>query len=245
MNILSIGNSFSQDAHKYLHAVARADGVALNTFNLYIGSCSLSTHYRNMRSGERAYTLEMNGESTGFRVSLEEALLNRDWDVVTVQQVSNLSVSYGTYQPYLNSLTEYIRRCVPQAKIAVHQTWAYEQDSRRLRELMGYDSHEEMFRDIQRACQQAAEDCGADCLIPSGELFLAMDAAKIGPLHRDTFHASLGLGRYALGLLWYAVLTGREIQSNTFAVPEALVSPQQQEVVKTLVTRLAAAANKN
>ena len=64
MDILSIGNSFSQDAHRYLHAIAKADGVEMNTFNLYIGGCTLSQHYRNMLSGEEAYTLEMNGQST-------------------------------------------------------------------------------------------------------------------------------------------------------------------------------------
>ena len=91
MNILSIGNSFSQDAQRYLHRIAKADGFDLNTFNLYMGGCPLSLHYRNMISEERAYTLEMNGESTEFKVSLKDALLNRDWDVVTIQQVSSKS----------------------------------------------------------------------------------------------------------------------------------------------------------
>ncbi|MBQ7793144.1 MAG: DUF4886 domain-containing protein [Clostridia bacterium] len=77
MNILSIGNSFSQDAQRYLHAIARADGFELNTFNLYIGGCPLSLHYRNMLSEKDAYSLEMNGQSTGFYVSLKEALLSR------------------------------------------------------------------------------------------------------------------------------------------------------------------------
>ena len=30
MNVLSIGNSFSQDAQRYLHSIARADGMGLN-----------------------------------------------------------------------------------------------------------------------------------------------------------------------------------------------------------------------
>ena len=53
MNVLSIGNSFSQDAQRYLHRIAKADGCNLNTFNLYIGGCPLSLHYRNMISEER------------------------------------------------------------------------------------------------------------------------------------------------------------------------------------------------
>ena len=37
MNVLSIGNSFSQDAQRYLHRIAKVDSFTLNTFNLYIG----------------------------------------------------------------------------------------------------------------------------------------------------------------------------------------------------------------
>ena len=141
MNILSIGNSFSQDAQRYLHKIAKADGCSVNAFNLFIGGCSLSLHYRNMLNEQKAYTLEMNGESTGFKVSLKEALLNRDWDIVTVQQVSSKSPYYETYQPYIDKIVEYVRFCVPKAKIAIHQTWAYEQNSHRLNVELGYDNH--------------------------------------------------------------------------------------------------------
>ena len=101
MNVLSIGNSFSQDAQRYLNGIAKSAGVNLNCFNLYIGGCPLSRHFRNMHSGERAYTLEMNGTSTGFPVSIKEALLTRDWDYVTIQQASSYSPKYETYLPYL------------------------------------------------------------------------------------------------------------------------------------------------
>ena len=66
MNVLSIGNSFSQDATRYLHQIARADGVKLTTVNLYIGGCPLSRHYRNMLSEEKVYGLECNGNITVF-----------------------------------------------------------------------------------------------------------------------------------------------------------------------------------
>ena len=99
MEILAIGNSFSQDATRYLHQIARAAGEKLNVTNLYIGGCSLERHYRNMLSGERAYQLESNGVKTGFPVSLEEALWNRKWDVVTIQQVSSQSIDAETYRP--------------------------------------------------------------------------------------------------------------------------------------------------
>lgn len=238
MNILSIGNSFSQDAQRYLHRIARCDGFELNTFNLFIGGCPLSLHFRNMLSEERAYNLGMNGQETGFKVSLKEALLNRDWDVITIQQASPKSPYYDTYQPYLDKIMEYVRNFVPKAKIAVHQTWAYEQDSERLNVKMGYKNHTDMFNDIEASYKKAAEAIGADMIIPSGELFQKLIASGIDKVHRDTFHAGFGLGRYALGLLWYAVLTGNDVKNNDFCDFDEEVSQHQIEIAKKCVDAL-------
>ncbi len=236
MNILSIGNSFSQDAQRYLHRIAAADGVKLNTFNLYIGGCTLSTHYRNMLSQKAEYTLEMNGVSTGFKVSLEEALLNRDWDVITIQQASPKSPKYETYQPYLDELVEYVRACVPKAKLALHQTWAYEQDSPRLTERMGYCDHEAMFRDIEAANAKAFQEMEAEILIPAGKVFAALNGKE--KLHRDTFHASLGFGRYALGLTWYKALTGNGVEDNAFRDFDEELTEEQIALVKKTVEEI-------
>ena len=241
MQILSIGNSFSQDAQRYLHRIAAADGYDLTTFNLYIGGCPLSRHHRNMLSGERAYTLEMNGVSTDFPMSLEEALLNRSWDVVTVQQASHESTDYENYQPYLDKLAAYVRTCVPKAKLAVHETWAYEQGSDRLEILMGYRDHKDMFRDIEKAYKQVAEDIKAEIFLPSGELLQELITAGFEKVHRDTFHASFGAGRYAIALLWYAILTGRDIEAIPMIDTDEPITTEEFAVIKAAVSKLAAA----
>lgn len=51
--ILSIGNSFSQDAQRYLHELAKSEGMDLQTVNLYIGGCSLERHFRNLKGDKR------------------------------------------------------------------------------------------------------------------------------------------------------------------------------------------------
>ena len=48
MKILAIGNSFSQDATRYLHQIAKADNYDLTVVNLYIGGCSMETHWNNI-----------------------------------------------------------------------------------------------------------------------------------------------------------------------------------------------------
>ncbi|MBE6594877.1 MAG: DUF4886 domain-containing protein [Ruminococcaceae bacterium] len=211
MRVLCIGNSFSQDATRYLHQIARRGGVALNVSNLYIGGCPLARHFKNMHTGNAAYDLQFNGFSTGLSVSLEQMLLqNADWDYITVQQASHESIDYKTYQPYLDELVAYIRALCPKAKIVVHETWAYEDESVKLTEQMGYTKRGEMYADLHRAYTLAAEDIKADLVIPSGAVMEELAAAGIAP-HRDSFHASLGVGRFALGLLWYAKLTGNGI----------------------------------
>ena len=238
MNVLSIGNSFSQDAQRYLHQIAKADGVSLQAFNLYIGGCSLSMHYRNMLSEERAYTLEMNGESTGFNVSLKEALLNRDWDIVTVQQVSHQSPQYDSYQPFLKELVSYVRRLAPKTKIILHETWAYEQGSEKLQSL-GYTNYRDMLCDIKESYRKAAADIDAECIIPSGEVFDALLSGGVEKIHRDTFHASLGLGRYALGLVWYKCLTGNDIADNSFCDFDEEILSQDVLLAKKCVSEIA------
>ena len=56
MKLLSIGNSFSQDAQGWLHRIAVANGVELETTNLMIGGCSLYTHWQHVVNQDAAYT---------------------------------------------------------------------------------------------------------------------------------------------------------------------------------------------
>ncbi|MBQ4528478.1 MAG: DUF4886 domain-containing protein [Clostridia bacterium] len=230
MNILAIGNSFSLDANRYLHKIARNDGVDLTVIGLYIGGCSLSTHYRNMISDARAYDLDVNGELSGFYISMKEALTNREWDVVTFQQVSQNAPHYETYQPYLDELVSFVRKCAPKAKIYMHQTWAYEKDSKRLLEVAGYNTPDDMFADIEKSYKTAAEAIGADGVIPCGEVMQRLSKAGIAPVHRDTFHAHYGVSRYAMALLWYAVLAGMDVSDNTYTDFDVPVTEEERQI---------------
>ena len=235
MKILSIGNSFSQDAHTYLYKFAKAEGVTFKCVNLYIGGCTLRTHYLNMLSGARAYELQFNGQMTGIKISIADALTSDDWDVITLQQASHKSFSYPSYTPYLESLAEYVRKYCPHAKIYIHETWAYEAGSARLANV-GYDTPEDMQRDVRVAYADAASAILADGIIPSGDAMLAAIHGGITKIHRDTFHASLGAGRYLLALTWYKALTGNEIWNNRFDELDDPVDEFEREIIIKAVT---------
>lgn len=186
-----------------------------------------------MLSKERAYELQFNGQPTGFFVSLEEALLSRDWDVITVQQASRASIDYDTYQPYLDDLTSYVRMCCPKAKLVMHETWAYEQGCEKLINL-GYSDQKEMYDALHAAYENAAYAAGVNFTIPSGTMFQKLFENGL-KLHRDTFHASFGIGRYALGLLWFAKLTGKDIEDNSFRGFDEPISEEDVKTIKACV----------
>ncbi|MHB8961714.1 MAG: DUF4886 domain-containing protein [Saccharofermentanales bacterium] len=129
IRILAIGNSFSQDALAYLHDMAECGQLDVMTANLYVGGCSLVSHWYNASHDLPSYEYELNGQPSGRSISIKEALCSNDWDYITFQQASHDSGRLDTYFPYLSDLTKYVSRYSPVSVKMIHQTWAYETDS--------------------------------------------------------------------------------------------------------------------
>lgn len=229
MKILSIGNSFSQDAHRYLHKIAKADKFDLKCVNLYIGGCSLATHYKNMNNDAKAYAFGFNGENTGIFVTMKEAIQSDDWDYITFQQASHYSPFYETYYPYLQELSKHAKYHAPKTKQLLHQTWSYEQGSERLINL-GFSNQHDMFIRLKEAYEKAMEDTDISGIIPAGQCMQNLLANGIDKVHRDTFHADLGVSRYAIALTWYGFLTGNSIKDNRFNEFDKEVSEKEVEI---------------
>ena len=231
MKILSIGNSFSQDAQRYLHRLALKEGVQLKCVNLYIGGCPLRTHYLNMLDDNVAYDFQFNGQSTGIKVSIRQALVSDNWDYITLQQASHDSAHFGTYTPYIEALAAYVRKYCPKTKLLIHQTWAYETGSVKLAGQERFATDAEMFASVEDAYNKAFELISADGLIPAGKAMLTAAQTGIEKIHRDTYHASLGAGRYLLALCWFKYLTGRDITENTFDEFDVPVTEKERKIV--------------
>ena len=215
MKILSIGNSFSIDAHRYLRRLAEEASFDLLTANLYIGGCPLDKHFRNAMGDRAEYALDFNGDTVpSLKVSIKQALLWDNWDYVTLQQVSHLAPKYETYEPYLSELAAYVRRYCPRAKLLIHQTWAYEGDSERLKTVAKYETPEKMLADVVRSYELAAKSIDAYGIIPSGEAMLEVIHRGIKTIHRDSFHADFTVGRTLLAEVWLTALSGRDLREG-------------------------------
>ncbi len=224
MKILSIGNSFSMDAQRWIPEMAASLGQEVLLGDLYIGGCSLERHADNMRTGAPAYEYSENNRSLGA-CSLKTGLRDRDWDVVTLQQASHFSGLADTYFPYIGELAAYVSSLCPKAKIYVHQTWAYEYNSTHS-QFVNYDCDRfKMHSALSAAYDKAAKSIGAPQIYVGEAVALArqnpvFDPEKGGmPLTRDGFHLSYQYGRYLAAAVWCETLLDLDTR-NSSLVPQ-------------------------
>ncbi|MDF2544358.1 MAG: hypothetical protein K0S47_4076 [Herbinix sp.] len=225
LKILAIGNSFSEDATKYLYDLAKSDGIPLKVVNLYIGGCSLERHWNNILQNAAEYDYQLNGVSTGKQVTIQEVLEEDAWDVITLQQCSGYSGVIDSYYPYHKLLSDYVKQVVPNAKQLVHKTWAYEIDSDHSQFCYYHNNQEEMYRSLTECYDKMAQELGLQ-IIPCGDVIQklrtlpAFDYAHGGKsLCRDGFHMHFVYGRYALAATWYEAVVKGNILLNQYQPP--------------------------
>ena len=155
---------------------------------------------------------------------MQEALSYKDWDYITVQQVSGLSGVEESYEPYLDQLISHIKLSNPTAKIILHRTWAYEHDSSH-HEFVRYDNNQEiMFEKIWKVSEHFAKKYNLP-IIPSGDAIqkLRTETKEFDYLNggqslcRDGYHLTFDYGRYAAALIWYRFFTGESITKVSYA----------------------------
>ena len=194
MKILSIGNSFSEDAQRYLKLIAGANGRELTCVNLYIGGCSLKRHYINLIDNEKSYHYQFGGENTGLMVSIKEVLGSNNWDFITLQQASHESTDIANFTPFLPEIADWLRLRCEGAKILLHQTWAYPEHTERLSQL-GFKTTDEMFEKVKSAYDSAEKLIKPDGIIKSGEAMLkAYNLIARGPIATRFMQASASAG---------------------------------------------------
>lgn len=228
VRILTIGNSFADNACKYLRQITESvDGCNIIIGNANIGGCYLEKHAKLITQSEHDAAFKpYDGKS------LKDYLLMENWDVVTIQQVSNLSFKSETYQPYADEIRDYIKKYVPQAKIYIHETWAYAVDCPRFKELNM--TQKEMYRRLRKNYKSLSKRYDAQ-ILPSGDAFhKAYKRNKIDLWREnDRFHANTN-GCYLVGCVWFTTLFGTHSSEEISFVPENM-SEETADYLKNIV----------
>ena len=125
VSILTIGNSFADNVLHQLPQIVEASGNKLVYAKANLGGCSFGRHWKHMDAYEKNNDDPDGKPYGGGKFSLKDMLTRQKWDVVTIQQVSYKSHDLNTYEPYASEIYAYIRKHASQAKIYLHQVWAY------------------------------------------------------------------------------------------------------------------------
>lgn len=224
--VLTIGNSFAQNASTYATEIAYANGEELTFGYLMFPSCTIDMHYEAAAADRHIFRFKVttpdnmqgtllkdypvdqnfNQDLPETAASIKEALEYTDWDIIVFQQESSSARYYENFS-HLGDLINYVRGYCPKAKLMFHQVWRWGE--------WGADQ----FSLIKANSETAAREYGLD-IIPTG---LAFEYARKA-LGADTAvnendghyqHANT-YGMYIAGCVYTAAIFGKEISENTF-----------------------------
>jgi len=149
--ILTVGNSFADNAATFLPDLAKAGGKQLICYRADLPGHSLKQHAGYIEAYEAnpgdpkgsPYKNEVTTKTLGdgwwgcqanpsalqkSNCSLQEMLGCEPWDYVTIQQFSGESFKPESYEPYAKTIVDCIRKNALKAEILVLETWAYPDD---------------------------------------------------------------------------------------------------------------------
>jgi hypothetical protein len=201
LKILTIGNSFADNACTYLRQIAESiPGYKIEITKANIGGCSLEKHADFITKCEDTPGLK----SYSKKYCLKELLQMDNYDFVTIQQVSSSSWRSETFQPHADILIKFIRKHSPGSEIVIHQTWAYHPNCIRFKK-WGISSSE-MHKKLVKNYDNLAEEYSLN-ILPSGEAFYMVYEKNpdLNLWKEDTYHANVN-GSYLAGCVWFSCL---------------------------------------
>lgn len=235
LKVLMIGNSFADDTINYAYEIAKNAGIPVQNIliaDIYIGGCSIDTHWSNAQSNAPAYRfgLEREGYFDGSSYqnwTMEQAIKFAKWDFITFQQNSGNSGIPSTYSN-LQNLMNYVYDIAtdeeinpnanPNVKFAWHQTWAYAQSTTNSA-FSAYNKNQmTMYDAIQSALQSQILNKDFVAIIPNGTAIQNARTSFLGDsLTRDQYdHLSHEAGRYIAAMGLVSTLTGRDLTDLTW-----------------------------
>ena len=215
ISVLMIGNSFSVDVAHFTHQLSLGSDVEIEVCVLYVGGCSLEQHVKFIEEESTPYEWFINGESTGKYIDLKTALLMKEWDYITLQQVSVFSGLKDTFYPYINQLTDYVKKYQKNPHFVLHKTWPYENGFENTNfEHYNYD-RKTMYKCINETYDYIAKDLDINIIIRSGDIIESAIEKYGEHFHKDGFHLNEE-GRYLVAIGFVHTFNGNKTINSLF-----------------------------
>ena len=246
LKILAIGNSFSTDSMQYLYQIAKSAGIEeIVLGNLYYAGCSLEQHLSFAIADTASYTYYKNtlgnwGSTSKYKI--KDALLDEDWDYISLQQTSKTSGLESSYGKTLTTLVDYVRKHNTKATLIWNMTWAYQKDSTHA-SFPNYDKDQtKMYNMIVSCVKNCIEpEKRFSLVIPCGTSIQNARTSFIGDtLTRDGYHLDYNIGRYIAGLTWFAAITGVSVDKVSYNPSTTEITEDMMKVAKEAVANAVA-----
>lgn len=194
VRLLIFGNSFSNNSTKHLAALAKEGGKNLSFLNLVKGGCSLEEHAAaikaaevNPESAQARFYMPRGNAAERFaskkKINVTEAMQAGPWDYVSIQQYSAKSYKPESFEPYAREVIDFIRDNAPEAKILVHETWAYRPDDPLFKD--GTFTPAQMHQALRDNYLSLAKNYGL-LFLPIGDAFYAASQTPEWTYVKDT-----------------------------------------------------------
>lgn len=219
-----------------------AKHVQVEIHNLFYGGCSLEQHAAFLLKDTAAYSHRVCTNAVPRvvkdTITLRQALLDGQYDFISLQQASHDSGIRSSYEPWLTMLIDTVRAYQPNARLFWMQTWAYSKDAKHPA-YPRYQCNQQVMWDSIQACTQSQITNHQLPIIPCGlAIQIARTTRLSDTLCRDGYHLNYSYGRYTAACVWYEIITGRDVRFNRYR------NPQMTRLQRRLSQRSAHKANK-
>lgn len=259
--VLTIGNSFAENASAYASDIAADQGYELMFGYIKYPSCTIAQHIENAKNNSAVYKFEYTDSSGRYTVkdgnencaTLREALEYTDWDIVVLQEGSTASENSENFAG-LTELIDIVKSVLPAAEIMLHETWSWGTwDDVKDEVKINIDGVSQTLNVDVRCYNIMSNYASASTLYAGGaEIIhsgLAIELAReyYGDHHKfndydDGNYQHLNeLGKYIAGAAYVATIFGCDIRENTFGdgntAFDGLDLTKAREIVNRAVTQ--------
>ena len=232
MNVLVIGDRFSEMAARYLSNIAESARE-----QMYVSTLTIHTATTHEAYWPTPYTqtpnesMSVNGKRPPLPVSLQNVLASRRFDAIVIHQGARESCNPLQYTDYLPLIEKRLHKYAPAARLLVSEPWAYREGSPVLMNTMGYESAEKMAEDIIATVGKVAENAeGIFGIVPFCEVLRASLSAGLD-MYASPKDPS-DIGKYVLSLILYLCLSKKQVTGNKFSDFDTPIDANTAELAK-------------
>lgn len=227
---LAITSSFGKNTTQLLYDIAMKEGYEnVTVARLYGSGATLANHVENASKNAAFYEYTKISTAGGGRwntlypydkdgvkgATMEQGLLDEDWDIILIQQSAAHAPQARFYGTYIIDLIKYIntKKTNPNAKFVWNMCWAYQKDSDDQYVFPKFDKDQmKMYNGLVEVQNQfVVPNKDISAIIPTGTTIQNARTSYIGDhLTKDGMHLNT-LGKVFAGYTLFSTLTGREV----------------------------------